>query len=131
VRAALAGALTCLALLGLATLSAETARSAQPTLACSVSLLNTNITTLRRGLATIKLNGRGNGTCTGRLTLTLRTRGKGGRSTARTIAVAPFSIPTGKSSIVELKLNLNGRSLLLAHRERLDASLEILKLSQR
>jgi hypothetical protein len=137
VRGSLAGALACVALLGLATLSAQTAPAlarraaeAQPTvLACSVSLPSTNITTLRRGLATIRLKGRGNGTCTGRLTLTVKVRGKDRRSTTRTIAVASFSIPTGKTTFVKLKLNLSGRSLLLAHHDQLDASLQILKLS--
>jgi hypothetical protein len=73
--------------------------------------------------------------CRGRLSLTVRSKGKGGTdgkrrdSTTMTIATATFSIPPGRTGTVVLKLNAVGRALLSADHGRLSASLTILESS--
>ena len=83
--------------------------------------------------ATIKLAATGTDTCAGELTLTVRTKGKKGgnrrRSRTTTIGTATFSIPTGRTVNVELRLDAAGRALLDAPHGRLSATLTILKSS--
>jgi hypothetical protein len=100
----------------------------------TVSLANMRVMATSRGKAAVKLTCTGPATCRGKLTLTVRTKGKDAkrRSKATTIATATFSIRAGKTTTVELELNGAGRALLgVAQRTigRLNASMTILKLS--
>jgi hypothetical protein len=101
--------------------------------ACSVSLAGTRITVKRASEATIKLAATGADTCAGELTLTVRTKGKKGgnrrRSRTTTIGTATFSIPTGRTVNVELRLDAAGRALLKADRGMLNANLTIVESS--
>jgi subtilisin family serine protease len=99
----------------------------------SVSLTGTRITTTRGGKARIELTctgtGTGTATCSGKLILTAKnTAKKGKKGETETIGTATFSIPSGKTKTVELKLDGTGRALLGADHGRLGASLTILKL---
>lgn len=103
----------------------------------NASLTSTRIMTVRGGDAKVKLTCAGAGTCRGKLTMTVETRGvKGGKQhghvshvKAATIGTAGFSIPAGKATTIELELNATGRALLKADHGRLSASLTILKSS--
>jgi subtilisin family serine protease len=100
----------------------------------SVHLTGTRITTTRGGKARIKLTctgtGAGRATCSGRLTLTAKSAPREGkRGKMETIGAATFSIPSGKTTIVEAKLNAGGKVLLSADHGRLNSSLTVLKSS--
>jgi hypothetical protein len=106
----------------------------------SVSLVSTRIATTRGGKAAVELRCAGTITCHGKLTLTVRTQGtfekrgrsrKGGkkRSETTTIGTASFSIPPGKTNVVEIKLDTAGRALLSANHGRLNATLTIFESS--
>ena len=96
-----------------------------------VSLVGTQIATTSGGEATVKLTCTGTGTCRGKLTLTVKTRGRDGkrRSKTTTIGTASFSIAAGKTATVKLTLNGTGRALLSADHGRLSASLTVAKSS--
>jgi hypothetical protein len=97
-----------------------------------VSLAGTRIVTNSGREAVVKLTCRGTGTCRGKLTLKTRTKGKRGRkrrSKMTTIGMAAFSVPPGKTTAVELRLDPAVRTLLNANGGRLGATLMILKLS--
>jgi hypothetical protein len=96
-----------------------------------VSLASTQIVTTSGGEATVKLTCTGTGTCRGKLTLTVKTRGRDGkrRSKTTTIGTASFSIAAGKTATVKLTLNGTGRALLSADHGRLSASLTVAKSS--
>ena len=106
----------------------------------AVSLAGTRIATRKDGRAAVELRCTGTATCHGKLTLTVKTQGmfeqrgrsgKGGkkRSKTTTIATAIFSIPPGKTTTIDVKLNAAGRTLLNADHGRLSATLTILKSS--
>ena len=101
--------------------------------ACSVSLASARITVKGASEATIKLTATGTDTCSGKLTLTVKTKGKKGgnqrRSRTMTIGTATFSILTGRTVNVELRLDAAGRALLGADHGRLSATLTVLKSS--
>jgi hypothetical protein len=82
------------------------------------------------GMAAIKLSwtGTATGTCSGKLTLTVKAKGKSKRSKPTLIGTGAFSIPPGKTQIVRLKLNGAGRALLEAGHGHLSANLAILEL---
>jgi hypothetical protein len=113
--------------------STTTASGVSPT-AGGVSLTSTRIPTTSRGKAAVKLACTGTATCRGKLTLSVavKDKGKKRRSETTTIATATFSIPPGRTTTVELKLNDAGRALFgVAQRAhgRLNVSLTVLKLS--
>jgi phosphodiesterase/alkaline phosphatase D-like protein len=96
----------------------------------TVSLVSASITTQRSGLAAIGLSCAGSAqTCGGKLTLTAKSKAKAGRKSSRSmiIGTVSFSIASGKATIVRLRLNATGRSLLSAGRGRISATLAILK----
>jgi trimeric autotransporter adhesin len=107
-----------------------TTSSKIPVATCKVSLASTSVTAQTGGMAAIKLiwTGTGTGTCGGKLTLTVKTKGKSKRSKQTLIGTGAFSIPSGNIRVVRLKLNGAGRALLNAGHGRLSASLAILKL---
>jgi streptogramin lyase len=97
----------------------------------SVSLVGTRIATKSDGEATVKLACTGPGTCRGKLTLIVRTRGKRKkrRSKTTTIGTAIFSIPPGKTTAIKLDLNAHGRVMFDASHSDLSASLAIFESS--
>lgn len=93
----------------------------------SVSLDGSTLT-VQSGKAAVKLICTGTATCDGKLTLTGKsTSKKGKKARGETIGTVIFSIPAGKTTTVELKLNGTGRSLLVAAHGRLSATLTTLK----
>ena len=102
---------------------------------CTVSLLSRKVSVYSGRWAVLKLELRGTGRCRGRLKLiakalaTTITKRSRKRSKASIIATATFSILAGKTSIVRLRLNAAGRSLLAAHHGRLNMNLTILRSS--
>ncbi len=109
--------------------AAETEPAAAPS--GHVSIAGTSIVVQSNGRAAVKLTCAGTGACRGRLTLTVRTRkgGKTKRFKTTVIGTVSFSIPAGRTVIVDLELNAAGRALLSADHGRLRASLTILKSS--
>jgi hypothetical protein len=109
--------------------------------ACTVSLLNRKVPVSRGRWAALELESKGTGRCRGKLQLTITkvlaavtsATGKSRkRSEVVAIATASFSLPAGpvgKTSIVRLRLNAGGRSLLRAGHGNLSARLAILKSS--
>jgi hypothetical protein len=81
------------------------------------------------GAATFKLTCKGTDMCRGKLTLTVKPRGRGRKrgSNTTTIGTATFSIPPGKTTTIKLKLYAGGRALLDAAHGRLSANLTVLK----
>jgi hypothetical protein len=86
---------------------------------------------VQRGGATgFKVTCKGMATCSGKLTLMVKMPFKKGKKTkTTTIGTTTFSVPPGKTAIIQLKLNTVGRALLKADRGRLTADLTILKSS--
>lgn len=102
----------------------------------SVYLAGTRITTTRGGKARVELTctgtgtGTGTATCSGKLTLTAKsTPKKAKKGKMETIGTVTFSINSGNTTIVELKLNAAGKALLNADHGRLNANLTVLKSS--
>ncbi len=98
----------------------------------NVSLGSPRITTTNTGKATIKLTCAGTATCRGKLTLTVKTSGRGKKKRhpkATTIGTGTFSIPQGKTATVKVELDGTGRALLKADHGRFNAILTVLKSS--
>jgi IPT/TIG domain/FG-GAP repeat len=105
--------------------------------ACGALLLHRKIGVQSHGRALLKLRGTGPGACSGRLTLRVRvklakssrTRGVSRKYRMRTIGSAAFSIASGRTLSIAVKLNPAGRRLLRAGHGRLNASLLIVRYS--
>jgi hypothetical protein len=96
----------------------------------SVSLDGSTIVVQRSGAAEVKLTCTGVATCSGKLTLTGKsTPKKGKKAKTETIGTASFSVLSGRTAAIELKLNGAGKALLSADHGRLGATLSILKSS--
>jgi len=104
--------------------------SVTPVATCRVSLASASVMTQAGGMAAIKLiwTGTAASTCSGKLTLTVKTKGKSKRSKPTLIGTGAFSLPLGKAQIARVKLNEAGRALLNAGHGRLSANLAILEL---
>ena len=104
--------------------------SVTPVATCRVSLASASVMTQAGGMAAIKLiwTGTAASTCSGKLTLTVKTKGKSKRSKPTLIGTGAFSLPLGKTQIARVKLNEAGRALLNAGHGRLSANLAILEL---
>ena len=96
----------------------------------SVSLTGSILTVQSGGKAAVELTCTGNAPCTGKLTLTVTSKGKHAKKVkARTIGTTAFSIPAGKTGVVRIKLTTAGLALLKAAHGKLSASLTIIKSS--
>ncbi len=86
---------------------------------------------VRRGLAIVRLRCVATVRCSGALGLTIQVRGRGRHAHRRNLTVGRtrFSIVASKTSVVELRLNAQGRSLLRSHRGLLSASMRVTKSS--
>lgn len=97
----------------------------------SVSLVGRAITVQRNGRAAVKLSCGGTVKCAGILKLTVKARPRKKRhpGNAEIIAISKFTVAPHKTTVIELKLNRAGRSLLKAAHGRLSALLTIIKTS--
>ncbi len=101
---------------------------------CTVALVSKSIAVAAHNRATVRLSSTGlafSGLCTGRLTIEVKVKlktkkGHRPRFGAKAIGTASFSIPSGRSATVTVKLNRAGRALLASHHGRLSAKLVIL-----
>jgi hypothetical protein len=101
---------------------------------CAVALRSKGIAVSASKRATVKLSSVAlafSGRCTGRLTIEVKVKlktkkGHKPRFGAQAIGTASFSIPSGRSATVTVKLNRAGRALLASHHGRLSAKLVIL-----
>jgi hypothetical protein len=94
----------------------------------SVSLVGANFEVQGDGRASLKLDCKGGGLCSGQLALsTTQIVKKHGRKTSNTVAIglAGFSIPAGEIASVAIHLNARGRALLKRDHGRLTARLKI------
>ncbi|HEY3959361.1 MAG TPA: hypothetical protein VGL68_02515 [Solirubrobacteraceae bacterium] len=111
----------------------ETPEEAKIAIASSVSLAGSVLNVQSGGKTLVKLICMGTAPCTGKLTLTVTVKGKGNKHDkkikAETIGRAAFSLPTGKTGVVTIKLTAGGRALLQAAHGKLSASLAIVKSS--
>jgi hypothetical protein len=99
-------------------------------IAGSVSLTGSVLSVHSGGKASVKLTCAGTTPCTGKLTLTVTSKGKHAKKAkAETIGTAAFSIPAGKTGVVTITLTAAGRALLKAGHGKLSASLTIVKSS--
>jgi hypothetical protein len=96
----------------------------------TVSLSGTALTVKSNGQSTVKLKCVGNASCSGELTLTAKQHYKsGGKNRTRTvkIASAKFSVPAGRTTTVNIKLNSTGRNMLKSAHGTLNGSLQTKK----
>lgn len=96
--------------------------------AASVSLTGSVLSVQSGGKASVELTCTGTAPCTGKLTLTVTSKGKHGKK-VKTIGTAAFSIPADKTRVVTIELTAAGRALLEAGHGKLRASLTIVKSS--
>jgi hypothetical protein len=93
--------------------------------ACRFALVSNKVRVLKRGRAAPRLRRVGSGRCSGRLTLTVRVRGKNGRSASRSLGSARFAISGSTPVTVSVSLNALGRSLLRVGHGQACASLVV------
>jgi len=97
--------------------------------ACGASLRSKTISVQAHARALLKLRGTGTGNCAGKLRLRVNLAHRGNPPKLETIGTAIFSITSGRTLTVKVKLNAVGRALLAADHGRLNASLLIVKIS--
>jgi phosphodiesterase/alkaline phosphatase D-like protein/phage gpG-like protein len=101
-----------------------------PAANCRTSLASVTVAVQGEGMAAVKLSwtGTGTDTCSGKLMLTAKVKGRNERPKTMLIGSGSFSLTAGGIGVVRLKINGVGRALLNAAHGRLSASLAILKL---
>ncbi|HEY2180560.1 MAG TPA: IPT/TIG domain-containing protein [Solirubrobacteraceae bacterium] len=95
---------------------------------CRVSLAKTRLAVARYRSVAVRLVRTGSGPCRGSLALVYRISAKGRRFALRTIGTASFSIPSGRSRVVAVKLSKAGQRWLRAHHGNVGASLAIARV---
>jgi hypothetical protein len=95
---------------------------------CRVSLAKTRLAVTRYRSVALRLVRTGSGPCRGKLALAYRVAAKGRRFTLRTIGTASFSIPSGSSRVVTVKLSKAGQRWLRARHGNAAASLAIARV---
>jgi hypothetical protein len=97
----------------------------------SVTLLGKNTATIKKGRTILKLRCAATSTCKGKLTLTTVaiTRGRGRSKLPVGIATANFSIRSGSTETITVKVNATGRRLLHSEHGRLKTSVIVLESS--
>ncbi len=96
----------------------------------SVSLIGSVVAVQSSGEAAVELSCASTVTCSGKVIVTAKTKGKGKKKAkTETIGTVTFLIPAGKTELVKMKLTANGRMLLSSAHGHLVASLAILKSS--
>ena len=84
---------------------------------------------LRKVRAAPRIRRVGSGSCSGKLTLNVRVRVKGGHTRLRSIGSARFALAASPTVTVGVSLNALGRSLLRAGHGQLRASLVVMRTS--
>ncbi len=96
----------------------------------SVSIAGSLVTVQRSGEAAVMLSCASAVTCSGKLTVAVKMKGKGKKKAKmQTIGAATFSILAGRTETVKFKLTAAGRTLLGAVHGHLTASLTVIKTS--
>jgi hypothetical protein len=95
---------------------------------CRVSLAKTRLAVTRYRSVALRLVRTGSGPCRGKLAIAYRVAAKGRRFALRTIGTASFSIPSGYSRVVTVKLSKAGQRWLRAHHGNAAASLPIARV---
>jgi phosphodiesterase/alkaline phosphatase D-like protein len=116
------------------TTTPSTTTSATPTAtqatSCRTSLASMTVAVQGEGTAAVKLSwiGTGTDTCSGKLMLRVKVKGRNQRPKTMLIGTGSFSLSVGGMQVARLKLDGVGRALLSAAHGRLSASLAILQL---
>jgi hypothetical protein len=95
---------------------------------CRVSLAKKRLAVTRYRSVALRLRRSGSGPCRGSLALVYKVPAKGRRFALRTIGTASFSIPSGTSRVVTVKLSKAGQRWLRAHHGNVGASLAIARV---
>jgi hypothetical protein len=95
---------------------------------CRVSLAKKRLAVTRYRSVALRLVRTGSGPCRGSVALVYRVAAKGRFYAMRTIGTASFSIPSGTSRVVTVKLNKAGQRWLRAHHGNAGASLAIARV---
>jgi hypothetical protein len=95
---------------------------------CRVSLAKKRLAVTAHGSVALRLVRTGSGPCRGSVALVYRVPAKGHRFALRTIGTASFSIPSGRSRVVTVKLTPAGQRWLRAHHGNVGASLAIARV---
>jgi hypothetical protein len=98
----------------------------------NVSLARSIIAVQRGGKAAVKLACTGTATCSGKLTLTVKSaakKGKNKKAKTEAIGTASFSVLAGQTVTIKLTLDAAGKALLKAAHGYLSATLRIVKSS--
>jgi hypothetical protein len=93
-----------------------------------VSLAKKRLVVTRYRSVALRLVRTGSGPCRGSVALVYRVAAKGRFYSVRTIGTASFSIPSGTSRVVTVKLNKAGQRWLRAHHGNAGASLAIARV---
>jgi hypothetical protein len=96
--------------------------------ACRVSLAKKRLAVTRYRRVALRLLRSGTGACSGRVVLSYKVAARGRGYALRTIGAAWFSIPTGTSRVVTIRLSRAGQRWLRAHRGRANASVAIARV---
>jgi hypothetical protein len=101
-----------------------------PTASCKTALASLTVAVWNEGTAAVKLGWieTGTDTCSGKLMLRAKVKGRNQRPKTMLIGTGSFSLPVEGTKVVRLKLDSVGRALLSAAHGRLNASLSILRL---
>jgi hypothetical protein len=97
--------------------------------ACRVALVSRKITVRSHARAAFRLRVSGAGRCAGKLRVRVTRRVSHKRLQVMTIGTAKFSIPAGRSAVINVKLNRAGLKALRRHHWRLGASLLLVRQS--
>jgi hypothetical protein len=97
--------------------------------ACRVSLSKRRLAVTRYRSVALRLRRTGAGACRGKIALSYRVRAKRRRYMLRTIGTASFSIPSGASRVLTIKLTKAGQAWLRLHHGQASASLAIARVT--
>jgi hypothetical protein len=95
---------------------------------CRVSVAKKRLAVTRYRSVALRLVRTGTGACRGSIALSYRIKARGGGFTLQTIGAASFSIPTGTTRVVTVKLSMAGEKWLRLHRGKGNASLAIARV---
>ncbi len=95
---------------------------------CRVTVANKRLAVTRYRSVALRLVRTGSGACRGRVALSYKIKAKGGGFTLRTIGTGSFSIPTGTTRVITVKLSKAGQRWLRLHRGKVNASLAIARV---
>ncbi|HEV2974753.1 MAG TPA: IPT/TIG domain-containing protein [Solirubrobacteraceae bacterium] len=95
---------------------------------CRVSVAKKRLAVTRYRSVALRLVRTGTGACRGQIALSYRIKAKGAGFTLWTIGTASFSIPTGTTRVITVKLSKAGQRWLRLHKGKGNASLAIARV---